>query len=148
MEEKGRPLLNYLIKTHKQRGFRINYFVFEGVFNCTRGMYEDAGVILHDCVSELVTIQDFKKRIIEVSDGGIVVIDSLSNALILYGVREVYRILHEICTNKGKSFFPMCAISAKKCLNCRKQAADRFVALGRIGRGSENGSVLRTPSNV
>lgn len=101
MGEKGKPLLNYLIKTHRHRNFKINYFVFEGVFNRINSVYRE-GVVLHDCVSETVPLDNFKKKISDAAFEGIVVIDSLSSVLIHYGFHAIYTTLHELCNNKGK----------------------------------------------
>lgn len=98
-EEKGKAILKYLIKTHKQRNLKINYFVFEGVFNVAKTTYEDS-VVLHDCVSESLSIENFKTKLKAVTNDGIIVIDSLSNAIILYGFFSVYKILHEIINGK------------------------------------------------
>lgn len=73
--------------------------MFEGVF----GRLKNEDVILHDCISETPTFEDFKKKLHQ--DGQIIMIDSLSNALIHYGFSNVYKLLHELCCNKGKGSF-------------------------------------------
>lgn len=106
MEEKASPILNYLIKTHKQRNLKINYFVFEGVFNTTKNRYYNTSVVLRDFVSETQTIESFTQQLKDATREGIIVIDSLSTAIIYYGFASVYRLLHEICSSKGK--FVLC----------------------------------------
>lgn len=98
LEEKSKPLLNYLIRTHKARSIKINYFVFEGVFNTIKN---DTNIELHDFVSEIPTVESFSKKLKIATQEGIVVIDSLSNAIIYYGFPRVYRLLHEVCNNRS-----------------------------------------------
>lgn len=58
-------------------------------------------MVLHDCVTQQVTLSRFEKEMIESADGAILVIDSLANVLINYGFGDTYRILQKICSNKN-----------------------------------------------
>lgn len=146
LKEKATPLVNYLIKTHRQRNFKIHYFVFEGVFD---GKHSD-GVVLQDCVSETLSYENLKKTINNVAHDDIIIIDSLSNAFIHYGYSQVYKILHELCGNKGEiKYFCFTVIFCYLFFFFRRnQTSNRHRAFRRFGGNSKNNTNFRTLIHV
>lgn len=97
---KGKDILRYLIKNHLQQGSKIDYFVFEGVFNASKEQFSDPNVLFRNCVSN-DKVNQSESAIANFDSSKVVVLDSLAQIIIKYGVQKTYKMCHELCSNKS-----------------------------------------------
>ncbi|KAL1502545.1 hypothetical protein ABEB36_007671 [Hypothenemus hampei] len=105
LENRNIKLFNYVLKQHLDQNNKIQYCVFEGVFqNKVRDYSTHVNVNLHNFVSSPThggqNIEALEELTNTTTSADIIVIDSLANAILLHGLPSIYRILNILKNTK------------------------------------------------
>lgn len=103
-------IFEYLVNQHLDKNHhKLHYFVFEGIFKRAQKKYQNhSNIVLYDFVTDSENWLDGKSKdssfenvVQKLGDNDIVIVDSLSNIILLYGLSQTYRIFNRINNNKA-----------------------------------------------
>lgn len=99
LQERGRNITTYLVKHHSK--LKVHYFVFEGSYTKIEQLFSQCNVSVHNLLVNR-DVNDFERRILNISNPDVIVIESLSSLLLRFGLADTYRVLHRIVSDKRK----------------------------------------------
>lgn len=103
LEQRGKPLLDFILKQHLQWNNRIHYFIFqENINKFKRTIDGKNGIMVHDFTSNPLNwnkdkaYEDLESAIRKLLPTDVVFVDSLANVIYQNGLADTYKLFNSL----------------------------------------------------